>query len=34
MVLLHGIGSATDRPAWPEEARAAVDLLIEGLRPA
>ena len=31
MVVLHGIGSATDRPDWAPEARAAVELLIHGL---
>lgn len=34
MVVLHGIGSATDRPHWAAESRAAVDLLLAGLRPA
>jgi AcrR family transcriptional regulator len=33
MVVLHGIGSATDRPSWAAESRAAVDLLLAGLRP-
>jgi len=32
MVVLHGIGSTADRTLWPAEARAAVELLIEGLR--
>jgi len=32
MIVLHGIGSATDRPNWATEARAAVDLLLAGLR--
>jgi len=34
MIVLHGIGSATDRPHWASEARAAVDLLLAGLKPA
>lgn len=34
MVVLHGIGSATDRPHWAAESRAAVELLIVGLRTA
>jgi Transcriptional regulator len=32
MVILHGIGSAADRVNWPEEARAAVELMIAGLK--
>ena len=32
MIVLHGIGSATDRPHWASEARATVDLLLAGLR--
>jgi len=32
MVVLHGIGSASDRPHWAEESRATVELLISGLR--
>jgi AcrR family transcriptional regulator len=32
MVVLHGIGSATDRPQWASESRAAVELLIAGLK--
>ncbi|KQM16780.1 TetR family transcriptional regulator [Plantibacter sp. Leaf171] len=32
MVVLHGIGSSTDRPHWPSEARAAVEVLVAGLR--
>lgn len=32
MIVLHGIGSATDRPLWASEARAAVELLLAGLR--
>ncbi|MFF2050526.1 TetR/AcrR family transcriptional regulator [Leifsonia sp. NPDC058194] len=32
MVVLHGIGSASDRPDWAVEARGAVQLLIDGLR--
>jgi AcrR family transcriptional regulator len=32
MIVLHGIGSATDRPDWATESRAAVDLLLAGLR--
>ena len=34
MVVLHGIGSATARPHWAAESRAAVELLLAGLRPA
>ncbi|WEO76885.1 helix-turn-helix domain containing protein [Cryobacterium sp. SO2] len=34
MIVLHGIGSATDRPLWASEARAAVELLLAGLRAA
>ncbi|GIG40563.1 TetR/AcrR family transcriptional regulator [Cellulomonas phragmiteti] len=34
MIVLHGIGSATDRPHWASEARAAVELLLAGLRAA
>ena len=34
MVVLHGIGSATGRPLWAAESRAAVELLIAGLRAA
>jgi AcrR family transcriptional regulator len=32
MIVLHGIGSATDRPLWASESRAAVELLIAGLK--
>jgi len=32
MIVLHGIASATDRPLWASEARAAVELLLAGLR--
>lgn len=32
MVALHGIGSATDRPQWGSEARAAAELIIHGLK--
>lgn len=32
MIVLHGIGSATDRPLWAAESRAAVELLLAGLR--
>jgi AcrR family transcriptional regulator len=32
LIVLHGIGSATDRPHWASESRAAVELLISGLR--
>ena len=32
MIVLHGIGSATDRPLWASESRAAVDLLLTGLK--
>jgi len=31
MVVLHGIGSATDRPNWAADSRAAVELVIAGL---
>lgn len=31
MVVLHGIGSAVDRPLWESEARAAIELLIDGI---
>ena len=34
MVVLHGVGSATDRPLWASESRAAVELLLAGLRTA
>ncbi|UZN03317.1 TetR/AcrR family transcriptional regulator [Cellulomonas sp. S1-8] len=34
MIVLHGIGSATDRPHWASESRAAVELLLAGLRTA
>lgn len=34
LVVLHGIGSAADRPLWAEDARAAIELLINGLKPA
>jgi AcrR family transcriptional regulator len=34
MIVLHGIGSATDRPLWASESRAAVELLIAGLETA
>ena len=32
MIVLHGIASATDRPLWPLESRAAVELVLAGLR--
>jgi len=32
MIVLHGIGSATDRPLWAAESRAAVELMLAGLR--
>jgi AcrR family transcriptional regulator len=32
MIVLHGIGTATGRPLWASESRAAVELLIVGLR--
>jgi AcrR family transcriptional regulator len=32
MIVLHGVGSATDRPLWASESRAAVELLIAGLK--
>ena len=31
LIVLHGIGSATDRPHWASESRTAVELLIRGL---
>lgn len=31
MVILHGIGSASDRPLWASESRAVAELLIAGL---
>jgi AcrR family transcriptional regulator len=34
MIVLHGVGSAIDRPHWASESRAAVQLLIAGLRAA
>jgi AcrR family transcriptional regulator len=34
MIVLHGIGSATDRPLWTSESRAAVEILIAGLETA
>jgi len=33
MVVLHGVGSTADRPNWSAESRAAIELLICGLRP-
>ncbi|WP_227425232.1 TetR/AcrR family transcriptional regulator [Pengzhenrongella sicca] len=32
MIVLHGIGAAIDRPLWASESRAAVELLLAGLR--
>ena len=32
MIVLHGIGTATGRPLWASESRAAVEVLIAGLR--
>ena len=32
LIVLHGIGSAADRPHWASESRAAIELLINGLR--
>ena len=32
MIVLHGIGSATDRPHWASESRGAVELLLAGLK--
>ena len=32
MIVLHGIGSAIDRPLWAAESRATVELLLAGLR--
>ncbi|MEL4317445.1 TetR/AcrR family transcriptional regulator [Leifsonia sp. YIM 134122] len=34
MIVLHGIGSTTDRPLWASESRAAVELLLAGLHRA
>ena len=34
LIVLHGIGSATDRPHWASESRTAVELLIRGLKSA
>ncbi|SDD93906.1 TetR/AcrR family transcriptional regulator [Auraticoccus monumenti] len=34
MIVLHGIGSAIERPLWASESRAAVELLLAGLRAA
>jgi AcrR family transcriptional regulator len=34
MIVLHGIGSATGRPRWASESRAAVELLLAGLKAA
>ncbi|MEF2979378.1 TetR/AcrR family transcriptional regulator [Subtercola sp. YIM 133946] len=34
MIVLHGVGSATDRPLWASESRAAVELLLAGLKAA
>ncbi|MDQ0644089.1 TetR/AcrR family transcriptional regulator [Microbacterium murale] len=31
MVVLHGIGSAVDRPLWASDSRAAIELLIDGI---
>lgn len=33
MIVLHGIGSTTDRPLWATESRAAVRFFLAGLRP-
>jgi len=32
MIVLHGVGSAADRPHWASEARGAVELMIAGLK--
>lgn len=32
MTLLHGIGSAADRPQWASESRAAIEIVIAGLK--
>jgi len=32
MIVLHGIGSATDRPLWAAESRGALELLLAGLK--
>lgn len=34
MIVLHGVGSATDRPHWASESRTAIELLLAGLRTA
>jgi AcrR family transcriptional regulator len=34
MIVLHGIASAHHRPLWAEEARAAMELLLSGLKAA
>lgn len=34
MIVLHGIGSAIDRPLWASESHAAVELLLAGLKTA
>ncbi|NQX35137.1 TetR family transcriptional regulator [Herbiconiux sp. VKM Ac-2851] len=34
MIVLHGIGAATDRPDWAAGSRAAVELLLAGLKTA
>ena len=34
MIVLHGIGSATDRPDWARESQATVELLLAGLTAA
>jgi hypothetical protein len=31
--VLHGIGSAMDRPSWASESRSALSLVIAGLDP-
>lgn len=32
MIVLHGIGSTTERPQWASESRAAVELVLAGLK--
>lgn len=34
MIVLHGVGSASDRPNWVAESRATVELLLAGLKTA
>ncbi|WP_104062283.1 TetR/AcrR family transcriptional regulator [Arthrobacter sp. 4R501] len=34
MILLHGVGSAADRPLWASESRVAMEVVIAGLKTA